>query len=72
MNCSHSVIAEQSLCTVRKFYKRHHDLVDPYSVAISRLYPIQWPQAKHTKAFKHRIFIFNDIFHGYIDMASVL
>ena len=33
---------------------------------------ICWPQSKHSKAFKHRIFIFTDLLHGYIDVADVL
>ena len=33
------------------------------------LFQISWPQSKHSKALKYRIFIFTDLVHGYIDMA---
>ena len=37
-NCCHGDIAGPSLCQLlKKFYGRHHDLVDPYSVAASKL-----------------------------------
>ena len=58
------------MSTVKKFYG--HYLVDPYYVAVSNLFQIGWPQAKYSKALKTRIFIFTDLFHGYIIMATVL
>ena len=54
--------------TVEKFYGRPHDPVDPYNVAVSKLIS----DLKHIKAFKCRIFVVTDLFHGYIDMAGVL
>ena len=35
------------------------------------LFQICLPQSKHCKAFKYRILIFTDLFHGYIDMEGV-
>ena len=38
INYSHSVIAERSLCPKQfeKFYGRYHDLVNPFSAAVSK------------------------------------
>ena len=33
------------------------------------LFLFQWPQSKHSEAFKYRIFIFTELFYGYIDMG---
>ena len=60
------------MSTVKKFFGGHHNLVDPYNVTASRFDPISCSQSKHIRTFKYRIFIFTDLFHGYIDMASVL
>ena len=60
------------MSTVKNIYGRHHDLVDPYNVAVSKLISDLMASVEAYKTFKYRIFIFTDLFHGYIDMAGIL
>ena len=68
-SCSPINYFHRTIATVKKFYGRYHDLVDPYNIAVSKLISDLMAQSKHRKAFKYRIFIFTDLFDGYIDMA---
>ena len=35
------------VATLKKFYRRHHDLVNPYNVAVSRIVSDVLPMARH-------------------------
>ena len=69
IDCCRRVIVEWSLC---QELKSTEGLVDSYNVAVSKLISDLMASVEANKAFKYRIFISTDLFHGHIDMADDL